>query len=169
MSQSVEEHRAAAPDHVRCAVVTVSDTRTVETDRSGQLIQSQLSAAGHEIVDYRIVQDEPAQIDAVLTELIERADCDAVIFNGGTGIARRDTTYDTVSRRLEKQLDGFGELFRSLSYAEIGAAAMLTRATAGVVGGTVVFLTPGSTNAVGLALDKLIVPEIAHVVFEMRK
>jgi molybdenum cofactor biosynthesis protein B len=169
MSQSVEEHRAAAPDHVRCAVVTVSDTRTVETDRSGQLIQSQLSAAGHEIVDYRIVQDEPAQIDAVLTELIGRADCDAVIFNGGTGIARRDTTYDTVSRRLEKQLDGFGELFRSLSYAEIGAAAMLTRATAGVVGGTVVFLTPGSTNAVGLALDKLIVPEIAHVVFEMRK
>jgi molybdenum cofactor biosynthesis protein B len=154
---------------VRCAVVTVSDTRTVETDLSGQLIQSQLSAAGHEIVDYRIVQDEPAQIDAVLTELIERADCDAVIFNGGTGIARRDTTYDTVSRRLEKQLDGFGELFRSLSYAEIGAAAMLTRATAGVVGGTVVFLTPGSTNAVGLALDKLIVPEIAHVVFEMRK
>jgi molybdenum cofactor biosynthesis protein B len=169
MSQSVEEHRAAAPDHVRCAVVTVSDTRTVETDRSGQLIQSQLSAAGHEIVDYRIVQDEPAQIDAVLTELIGRADCDAVIFNGGTGIARRDTTYDTVSRRLEKQLDGFGELFRSLSYPEIGAAAMLTRATAGVVGGTVVFLTPGSTNAVGLALDKLIVPEIAHVVFEMRK
>jgi molybdenum cofactor biosynthesis protein B len=169
MSQSVEEHRAAAPDHVRCAVVTVSDTRTVETERSCQLIQSQLSAAGHEIVDYRIVQDEPAQIDAVLTKLIGRADCDAVIFNGGTGIARRDTTYDTVSRRLEKQLDGFGELFRSLSYAEIGAAAMLTRATAGVVGGTVVFLTPGSTNAVGLALDKLIVPEIAHVVFEMRK
>ncbi|HEX7103396.1 MAG TPA: molybdenum cofactor biosynthesis protein B [Nitrolancea sp.] len=169
MSQSVEEHRAAAPDHVRCAVVTVSDTRTTDTDRSGQLIQSQLSSAGHEIVDYRIVKDEPTEIDAVLTELIERHDCDAVIFNGGTGIARRDTTYDTVSRRLEKKLDGFGELFRSLSYGEIGAAAMLTRATAGVVGGTVVFLTPGSTNAVGLALEKLIIPEIAHVVFEMRK
>jgi molybdenum cofactor biosynthesis protein B len=169
MSQSVEEHRAAAPDHVRCAVVTVSDTRTMETDRSGHLIQSQLTSAGHEIVDYRIVQDEPAQIDTVLTELIGRDDCDAVIFNGGTGIARRDTTYDTVSRRLEKQLDGFGELFRSLSFAEIGAAARLTRATAGVVDGTVVFLTPGSTNAVGLALEKLIIPEIAHVVFEMRK
>lgn len=169
MSQSVEEHRAAAPDHVRCAVVTVSDTRTTETDRSGQLIQSQLTSAGHEIVDYRIVKDEPVQIDAVLTALVGRDDCDAVIFSGGTGIARRDTTYDTVSRRLEKQLDGFGELFRSLSYAEIGAAAMLTRATAGVVGGTVVFLTPGSTNAVGLALEKLIIPEIAHVVFEMRK
>jgi molybdenum cofactor biosynthesis protein B len=169
MSQSVEEHRAAAPDHVRCAVVTVSDTRTVETDRSGQMIKDRMLQAGHEIVHYLIVKDEPEQIDAVLTELIERADCDTVIFNGGTGIARRDTTYDTVSRRLEKQLDGFGELFRSLSFAEIGAAAMLTRATAGVVGGTVVFLTPGSTNAVGLALDKLIIPEIAHVVFEMRK
>jgi molybdenum cofactor biosynthesis protein B len=128
-----------------------------------------LRAAGHEIIAYHIVKDEPDQINQVLTDLVERADCDAVIFNGGTGIARRDTTYDTVSRRLEKQLDGFGELFRSLSYAEIGAAAMLTRATAGVLSGTVIFLTPGSTNAVGLAMDKLIIPEIAHVVFEMRK
>lgn len=169
MSESVAEHRAAAPDHVRCAVVTVSDTRTVETDRSGRLIQDHLHAAGHQVVAYHIVKDEPDQINEVLSALVERADCDAIIFNGGTGIARRDTTYDTVSRRLEKQLDGFGELFRSLSYAEIGAAAMLTRATAGVLGGTVVFLTPGSTNAVGLAMDKLIIPEIAHVVFEMRK
>ncbi|HEX3723740.1 MAG TPA: molybdenum cofactor biosynthesis protein B [Nitrolancea sp.] len=169
MSESVAEHRAAAPDHVRCAVVTVSDTRTTETDRSGRLVQDQLRAAGHEIIAYHIVKDEPDQINQVLTDLVERADCDAVIFNGGTGIARRDTTYDAVSRRLEKQLDGFGELFRSLSYAEIGAAAMLTRATAGVLSGTVIFLTPGSTNAVGLAMDKLIIPEIAHVVFEMRK
>jgi molybdenum cofactor biosynthesis protein B len=149
--------------------VTVSDTRTVENDRSGQLILDQLGNAGHEVIDYQIVKDEPEQIDAILTALVERDDCDAVIFNGGTGIARRDTTYDTVSRRLEKQLDGFGELFRSLSYAEIGAAAMLTRATAGVLRGTVVFLTPGSTNAVGLAMDKLIIPEIAHVVLEMLK
>ena len=169
MSESVAEHRAAAPDHVRCAVVTVSDTRTVETDRSGRLILDHLVNAGHEIVDYQIVKDEPEQINAVLSELVARDDCDAIIFNGGTGIARRDTTYDTVSRRLEKQLDGFGELFRSLSYADIGAAAMLTRATAGVLRGTVVFLTPGSSNAVGLAMDKLIIPEIAHVVFEMRK
>jgi molybdenum cofactor biosynthesis protein B len=169
MSESVAEHRAAAPDQVRCAVVTVSDTRTIETDRSGRLILDQLEKAGHQIVDYQIVKDEPEQIDSVLSALVARDDCDAVIFNGGTGIARRDTTYDTVSRRLEKQLDGFGELFRSLSYAEIGAASMLTRATAGVLQGTVVFLTPGSSNAVGLALDKLIIPEIAHVVFEMRK
>lgn len=169
MSESVEQHRAQSPDHVRCAVVTVSDTRTTETDRSGALIQQRLTAAGHEIVHYRIVKDEPEQIDAVLSELVERDDCDAVIFNGGTGIARRDTTYDTVSRRIEKRLDGFGEIFRMLSFAEIGAAAMLSRATAGVIGNTVIFLTPGSSNAVRLAMDKLIMPEITHVVFEMRK
>ncbi len=169
MSASVEEHRSQAPDHVRCAVITVSDTRTEETDRSGQLIKQRLSESGHEIVHYRIVKDEPDQIDDILTDLVDRGDCDAVIFNGGTGIARRDTTFDTVSRRLEKQLDGFGEIFRMLSFDEIGAAAMLSRATAGVIGDTVVFLTPGSSNAVGLAMEKLILPEIAHVVFEMRK
>ncbi len=169
MSESVQQHRSAAPDQIRCAVITVSDTRTTETDRSGGLIQQSLTKAGHEVVHYQIVKDEPEEIDVVLDVLIERDDCDAVIFNGGTGIARRDTTYDTVSRRLDKRLDGFGELFRSLSYQEIGAAAMLSRATAGVVSGTVVFLTPGSSNAVALAMDKLILPEIAHVVFEMRK
>ncbi len=169
MSASVEEHRSQAPDHVRCAVITVSDTRTEETDRSGQLIKQRLTENGHEIVHYRIVKDEPDQIDDILTDLVARGDCDAVIFNGGTGIARRDTTYDTVSRRLEKTLDGFGEIFRMLSFDEIGAAAMLSRATAGIIGDTVVFLTPGSSNAVGLAMEKLILPEIAHVVFEMRK
>lgn len=169
MSESVEQHRAQAPEHVRCAVITVSDTRTEETDRSGKLIQDRLRGAEHEIVHYQIVKDEPDQIDDVLTSLVARSDCDAVVFNGGTGIARRDTTYDTVSRRLDKQLDGFGELFRMLSFAEIGAAAMLSRATAGVIRDTVVFLTPGSSNAVALAMDKLIIPEIAHVVFEMRK
>ena len=169
MSASVEEHRSQAPDRVRCAVITVSDTRTEETDRSGQLIKQRLDERGHEVVHYRIVKDEPEQIDTMLTELVQRSDCDAVIFNGGTGIARRDTTFDTVSRRLEKELIGFGEIFRMLSFSEIGAAAMLSRATAGVIGDTVVFLTPGSSNAVSLALEKLILPEIAHVVFEMRK
>ncbi len=169
MSESVEQHRSQAPEHIRCAVITVSDTRTTETDRSGQLIQQRLTDGGHELIHYQIVKDEPDQIDAVLESLIARHDCDAIIFNGGTGIARRDTTYDTVSRRLEKRLDGFGELFRMLSYGEIGAAAMLSRATAGVIGDTVIYLTPGSSNAVSLALDKLILPEIAHVVFEMRK
>jgi len=169
MSASVEEHRSQAPEHVRCAVITVSDTRTEATDRSGHLIRQRLSESGHEIVHYQIVKDEPDQIDAILAELVDRADCDAAIFNGGTGIARRDTTFDTVSRRLDKQLHGFGEIFRMLSFDEIGAAAMLSRATAGVIGDTVVFLTPGSSNAVSLALEKLILPEIAHVVFEMRK
>jgi molybdenum cofactor biosynthesis protein B len=169
MSESVQEHRAAARGGVRCAVVTVSDTRTEATDRSGQLIQQKLRDAGHEVLHYTIVKDEPEQIVEVLSRLVAHPDCDAVIFNGGTGIARRDTTFDTVDARLQKRLDGFGELFRSLSYTEIGAAAMLTRATAGVINDTVVFLTPGSTNAVTLAMDKLIGPELAHVVFELRK
>lgn len=169
MSASVEQHRNQAPEHVRCAVITVSDTRSRETDHSGRLIQERLTARGHGVICYEIIKDEPDQIDVVLDSLIARQDCDAIIFNGGTGIARRDTTYDTISRRLDKRLDGFGELFRMLSYAEIGAAAMLSRATAGVIRDTVVFLTPGSSNAVALAMDKLILPEVAHVVFEMRK
>lgn len=169
MSTSVQEHRAQSPDVVRCAVVTVSDTRTPETDKSGALIRERLSEAGHQIVDYRIVQDEPDQIGPLLDELAGRTDCDAVILNGGTGIARRDTTYDVVAARLEKRLDGFGELFRYLSYAEIGSAAMLSRAVAGVYRDTLVVLTPGSSNAVALALEKLILPELAHMVLEVRK
>lgn len=169
MSQSVREHREQAPEVIRCAVVTVSDTRTEETDRSGAMIRERMSRAGHEIIAYQIVRDEPEQIGRLLDQLVARPDCDAVIINGGTGIARRDTTFDVVDARLEKRLTGFGELFRYLSYQEIGAAAMLSRATAGVYRGTVVVLTPGSSNAVSLALDKLIMPEIAHVVFEVRK
>ncbi|HLI50542.1 MAG TPA: MogA/MoaB family molybdenum cofactor biosynthesis protein [Thermomicrobiaceae bacterium] len=169
MSRSTEEHRAAAPDQVRCAVITVSDTRTEETDGSGRLIQQRLTEQGHTITDYRIVKDEPEQIGKLLDDIAGSGGCDAIILNGGTGIARRDTTYDVVAARLEKRLDGFGELFRALSYPEIGAAAMLTRAVAGVYRDTVIILTPGSTHAVGLALDKLIVPELAHLVYELRK
>lgn len=168
-SASTEQHRSEAPKQVRCAVVTVSDTRTVETDKSGALITSRLTDGGHAIVDYRIVKDDPDQIGALLDELAGGGGCDAVILNGGTGIARRDSTYDVVAARLEKRLDGFGELFRMLSYAEIGAAAMLSRATAGVYRDTIVILTPGSSNAVALALDKLILPELAHMVYEIRK
>jgi molybdenum cofactor biosynthesis protein B len=169
MSESVRQHREQAPDRVRCAVITVSDTRTEETDTSGALIRERLADAGHEVLRYQIVPDEPDQIGLLLDELAHRPDCDAVIFNGGTGIARRDTTFETVDRRFEKRLDGFGELFRSLSFTEIGAAAMLSRATAGVYHDTVVFLTPGSSNAVALAMDKLILPELTHIVFELRK
>jgi molybdenum cofactor biosynthesis protein B len=169
MSQSVAEHRQSAPQRVGCAIVTVSDTRTPETDRSGRLMRERLEAAGHDVVAYRIVKDEAEQIHAALDALTRDERCQAILFNGGTGIARRDTTYDVIARRLEKTLDGFGELFRMLSYAEIGPAAMLSRATAGVMNGRLVVSTPGSTNAVALAMDKLIVPELAHLVYEIAK
>lgn len=169
MSQSVQEHREAAPGQIRCAILTVSDTRTIETDTSGALIRQALLDAGHEVVDYRIVRDEPFQIRQCLEDWSNDPRIDAIVSNGGTGIASRDTTYDVVARILDKRLDGFGELFRMLSYQEIGAAAMLSRATAGVYQGTVVFILPGSTHAVRLALEKLILPELAHVVYELRK
>ena len=168
-SPSVAEHRAAAPDAIGCAVLTVSDTRTAETDRSGTLIRSALTERGHQLVDYQIVKDEPAQIRPLIEAWAGNPAIQAIVTNGGTGIAARDTTYDVVASLLEKRLDGFGELFRMLSYAEIGAAAMLSRAVAGVYRDTVVFVLPGSANAVGLALDKLILPELPHVVFEVAK
>ncbi|MGH9172750.1 MAG: MogA/MoaB family molybdenum cofactor biosynthesis protein [Vicinamibacterales bacterium] len=169
MSQSVQEHRESAPDRVGCVIVTVSDTRTPETDRSGQIMRERLETAGHAIVGYEIVKDEPEQIDAILDRYTADPTCQAILFNGGTGIARRDTTFDAISRRLEKTLPGFGELFRMLSFEEIGAAAMLSRATAGVVNGRLVFSTPGSSNAVALAMDRLIAGELAHLVYEVTK
>lgn len=169
VSKSVQEHRASAPDQVRCAIVTVSDTRTTETDRSGQIMRERLDQAGHLVVSYQIVKDEPAQIHAILDGLTTDDSVQAILFNGGTGIARRDTTFDVISARLDKALPGFGELFRMLSFAEIGAAAMLSRATAGVLNGRLVFSTPGSSNAVALAMDKLIAGELAHLVYELTK
>lgn len=169
MSQSVQEHRQSAPDSVGCAIVTVSDTRTAETDKSGQIMRDRLESAGHRIVAYEIVRDEPEKIGGLLDRLCENPGCQAVLFNGGTGIASRDTTYDVISGKLEKTLTGFGELFRMLSYEEIGAAAMLSRATAGVYRGKLVFSTPGSSNAVALAMDSLIAGEIAHLVYEVTK
>jgi len=169
MSQSVAEHREQAPDSVGCVVITVSDTRTIETDRSGAIMRERLEAAGHTIVGYEIVQDEPDQINRVLDQYTALAECQAILFNGGTGIARRDTTYDVISGRLEKALPGFGEIFRMLSYEEIGAAAMLSRAMAGVLNGRVIFSTPGSSNAVALAMDRLIAGELAHLVYELTK
>ncbi len=169
MSASTQEHRDSAPEQINCAVVTVSDTRTEETDKSGAIIKERLTAQGHTIVAYRIVPDEPDQIGPLLDELASRSDTDAIVFNGGTGIAPRDTTFDVIDRMLEKKLDGFGELFRWLSWYEIGAASMLSRATAGTYRNTLVFLTPGSSNAVNLAMEKLIAPEVAHMVFEVRK
>ena len=162
-------HRAAAPDAVRCAVLTVSDTRTPETDTSGRLIRELLSEAKHQVVDYRIVPDEPALIREALGGWVGRAEIQAILSNGGTGIAARDTTYDVVVALLEKRIDGFGELFRMLSYQEIGAAAMLSRAVAGVHRGRLVVAMPGSTNAVRLAMTSLILPELGHLIYEIGK
>lgn len=169
MSQSVEEHREAAPDSIGCAVVTVSDTRNESTDRSGRIMIDSLEAAGHRVVLYRIVRDEPSEILDVLESCRQQAEIEAILFNGGTGISSRDTTFDVLSREIEKELPGFGELFRMLSWDEIGPAAMLSRATAGVHAGRMIFSTPGSSNAVRLAMDRLIVPELGHLVFEVTK
>lgn len=165
---SADEHRQKAESQgsVALAIVTVSDTRTPETDTSGQLIRTLAEAAGHRIVGHRIVKDEPAQVEAALEEF-SGSEARLIIFNGGTGISQRDRTYDVISRKLEKTLPGFGELFRMLSYEQVGAAAMLSRATAGVYRNKVIFSTPGSPNAVQLAVEKLILPEIQHLAWEL--
>ena len=149
---------------VNCAVITVSDTRSPETDRSGQLIQQLLQQAGHAVIAYQIVKDEPEQIRALLQQLCDRPNLEAAIFNGGTGIAPRDTTYDALECLLEKQLPGFGELFRAASFQEIGSRAIASRACAGVYRGKLIFSIPGSTGAVKLALEQLILPELVHLV-----
>lgn len=169
MSESVRQHREAAPDHIRAAVLTISDTRTEEDDTGGDTIRQALREAGHEVTASSIVRDEIEQIESRIDEYLAAGSVDAVITTGGTGISARDTTYEVVSRKLDKQLDGFGEIFRYLSYEEVGAAAMLSRATAGSVGGKFLVCLPGSSNAVRLAMEKLLVPEIAHVVFELKR
>lgn len=169
MSESVERHREAAPDHIRAAVLTISDTRTREDDTGGDTVEDALKQAGHEVVERSIVRDEATSIRTHLVDLLARSDVDAVVTTGGTGISARDTTYEVVDRMVEKRLDGFGELFRMLSYEEIGSAAMLSRTIAGAVGTKFVASLPGSRNAVRLGMEKLIVPEISHIVFELRK
>jgi len=154
-----------APTRLPCGVITVSDTRTPDSDESGKQIVDQLTQARHTIVKYEIVQDEAQQIVALIEELID-ADCAVIILNGGTGIAKRDSTFEAVDGLLEKRLSGFGELFRMLSYEEIGAAAMLSRATAGTYRNALIFSLPGSPHAVTLALTKLIMPELTHLVWE---
>jgi molybdenum cofactor biosynthesis protein B len=144
-------------------VITVSDTRTPETDTSGQFMQQALAREGHQVSAYTIVKDEPDEIRRLLKHFIQAVGTDAVLLSGGTGLARRDGTYEVVQECLEKELTGFGELFRYLSYEEIGAAAMMSRATAGVASGTVIVSMPGSSGAVRLAMEKLILPELAHM------
>lgn len=162
-----QPHPDKAAIAVNCAVITVSDTRSPQTDRSGQLIQQLLRDAGHGIGVYKIVKDEPTQIQDYLKLLAERSDLNALIFNGGTGIAPRDTTYDALETFLEKTLPGFGEIFRFLSYQEIGSRAIASRAVAGVYQKKLVFSIPGSSGAVKLALQQLILPELIHLVTQL--
>ena len=169
MSVSVHKHREAAPEKVRVAVLTISDTRTLENDTGGDIAEELLRDAGQDIVARQIVRDEVIAIRSSLIDLLARSDVDAIITTGGTGISARDTTYEVVERMIEKQLDGFGEIFRMLSYEEIGAAAIMSRALAGSVGTKFIASLPGSRNAVRLAVEKLLAPELAHVVFELRK
>jgi molybdenum cofactor biosynthesis protein B len=162
----VHEHRAKAAKEIGCGVITVSDTRTPDTDGSGRKIRELLEADGHRVEVYSILRDEPELIAQAVRGAPAAAE--VLILNGGTGVARRDTTYEAVTRLLDKEITGFGELFRMLSYEQIGAAAMLSRAIAGVSGRHVVFSLPGSTAAVELAMSKLILPEIGHLVALVR-
>jgi molybdenum cofactor biosynthesis protein B len=166
---SVSEHRSHAPASVRCAVVTVSDTRTEATDTSGRAIVELLEADGHTIPFRRIVPDDTDRIAAVLDRMLGREDVDVVLCTGGTGITTRDSTYEVVSARIEKRLDGFGELFRMLSYADVGPAAMLSRACAGLARSRILVAMPGSEAAVRLAMHKLLLPELGHMVREARR
>ncbi len=169
MSSTTAEHKSQAPVSIRCAVITVSDTRTVETDTGGRAVSESLIAAGHLVLQRLIVPDEPQRITPLLQELCSRDDVDAVLLTGGTGITRRDQTYETVSGLLTKPLPGYGELFRMLSFQEIGAAAMLSRAVGGLVGPKVVLTMPGSPAAVRLAMDQIILPELGHLVREAQR
>lgn len=164
-----QEHRAQAPASVGCFVLTISDSKTSETDTSGALIRELLSAAGHRITGHAIVKDEPAQVAAVIRSGCAAPSVEAFILTGGTGITSRDSTYEAIEALLDKRLAGFGELFRMLSYQEIGAAAMLSRAQGGVVQGRVLFSLPGSPNACRLALEKLIIPELPHLIREVKR
>ena len=166
---SVAQHRARSPRSVACFVLTISDTRTLETETSGRAIADLLVAAGHTVVGRTVVKDEPADVRRAVTDAMNAGTAQAVITTGGTGLARRDSTYEALTAIFEKRLDGFGELFRMLSFEEIGAAAMLSRATAGVAGGCALFLLPGSEAAVRLAMDRLILPELGHIVGELGK
>jgi molybdopterin adenylyltransferase len=169
MSQAVEEHHAQSPKTLNLAVLTVSDTRTRETDTSGALIVELAEGAGHRVLERAIVPDEPDVMRPLLQQYAGRADLHGILVTGGTGISARDQTFETVSALLTKPLPGYGELFRMLSYAEIGPACLLSRAVGGLFGRTVLLVMPGSRAAVQLAMTKIILPELPHLVREARK
>jgi molybdenum cofactor biosynthesis protein B len=150
-------------------VLTISDSRTVDTDTSGRAIVDALTSAGHSIADRQLVRDEPEEVAAIVRGWIARGDVQAIITTGGTGLSRRDSTYEALSSIFERRIDGFGELFRALSFQDIGPAAMLSRAAAGTAGGCAIFMLPGSESAVRLAMERLIVPELTHVIAQTQK
>ncbi|HQU29002.1 MAG: MogA/MoaB family molybdenum cofactor biosynthesis protein [Nitrospira sp.] len=162
-------HKAQGFNPLDCIVLTCSDTRTRETDTSGKLICHLLKGQGHTILDYQILKDDPTEIAQHLQQATRDNISRIIIINGGTGISKRDSTFEAVGGFLEKQLEGFGELFRFLSYKEIGSAAMLSRATAGIHGPHIIFSIPGSQGAVKLAMEQLILPELGHLVGELNK
>ncbi|MER1999992.1 MAG: MogA/MoaB family molybdenum cofactor biosynthesis protein [Lysinibacillus sp.] len=165
---SVTEHKNQLVQ-VNVMVLTISDTRTITNDKSGQQMIALLEQNGHRVVGYEIVKDEQSFIEQAIRKGCDNAQIQAVLINGGTGVAKRDVTFDLLQTLIEKPIPGFGELFRMLSYEEIGSAAMLSRATAGITQQTVIFSTPGSTNAVTLAMEKLILPELSHIMHELHK
>jgi molybdenum cofactor biosynthesis protein B len=166
---SEQAHKREAPRSVRCFILTVSDTRTFETDASGRAIGDLLTAAGHEVTGRSIVKDDPALVRSLVERQLANPTLHVVITNGGTGITSRDSTIEAVDALFEKRLDGFGELFRMLSYQEIGSSAMMSRAAAGLAAGHVVIALPGSESAVRLAMEKLVLPEIGHLVQQASK
>jgi molybdopterin adenylyltransferase len=162
-------HKAQGKSSLACMVVTCSDTRTPDSDTSGKLICHLLTEQGHTIQEYHVIKDEPADITDLLLQASGQEGLQVIIINGGTGISRRDSTFEAVDGFLEKRLDGFGELFRYLSYRDIGSPAMLSRAAAGTHGKLVVFSIPGSQGAVRLAMENLILPEMGHIAGELSK
>ncbi len=168
-SKPVTEHKSQAPISVGCFVLTVSDSRTAANDTSGNAIRALLEAAGHTVAGSAIVKDEPAQVAAIVRAQLADDRVRVVITTGGTGISARDGTFEAINGLLEKRLDGFGELFRMLSFQEIGPSAMMSRATAGTVARKAIFVLPGSENAVRLAMTRLVVPELGHVVQQLDK
>ena len=166
---TVAEHKAAAPPSVQCFIVTVSDTRTLDTDVSGRTIAELLTAAGHVVTGRTLIRDDPEMVHSTIERHLADRGVQVIITNGGTGISSRDSTYEAISTLLEKRLDGFGELFRMLSYQEIGPAAMMTRACAGLVARRIVVALPGSPGAVRLAMEKLVIPELGHLVEQASK
>jgi molybdopterin adenylyltransferase len=167
--QTDAEHKQTAPSTVRCFIVTVSDTRTADTDTSGRAIADLLERSGHHVAGRTIVKDEAELVRAAVERQLANSDVDAIITTGGTGIASRDTTFEAVDALLEKRLPGFGELFRMLSYQQIGSAAIMSRATAGIAAHHIIAVLPGSEAAVRLAMEKLLLPELGHLVQQARK